>query len=197
MNVFQRNETNAPLPEDESFPWQAMQYVMGELSDEQMELFESAMADDVTLCEAVLVATRLSAGIAMAFESQRSVQPISVRVTNVEFRALPDRSVFTQFSVFMAAAAMGLALLTMVTIGNSRTVANMSQDAAVADALVALLHSAQTNDVQAEFDEPVDSDGSLSSLIVPEWLLTAVDLDAEARPEIRDGSGPVEESGVY
>ena len=86
----------------------------------------------------------------------------------------------------------------MVTMNNSprRDEVTINDDA-TADALTMLLENASASDMNAEFDEWSVSDDSFSSLVAPEWLLTAVELDAAAGSEALPENGSDEESGVY
>jgi len=203
MNNSDLNENTSLQSADDASEWLAMQYVLGELSAEQVERFESAMAGNVALCELVLTATKLSAGIAMAFESQQSkASPVSVRFETVLAEktvspVLRERQVFARLSVFLATSAMGLAVLTMMTLDHSRTSTIVLHDDAVADAFAMLLGSSPSNDLNSEFDEFVESEDPISSLVAPEWLLTAVDLDAAAELDDPQADNPEDESRIF
>jgi len=203
MNNSDLNENTSLQSADDASEWLAMQYVLGELSAEQVERFESAMAGNVALCELVLTATKLSAGIAMAFESQQSkASPVSVRFETVLAEktvspVLRERQVFARLSVFLATSAMGLAVLTMMTLDHSRTSTIVLHDDAVADAFAMLLGSSPSNDLNSEFDEFVESEDTISSLVAPEWLLTAVDLDAAAELDDPQADNPEDESRIF
>ena len=100
------------------------------------------------------------------------------------------------FGVFAATAALVLAAMAMIAMNHSlRTNAVVSTDDATADALARLLDDS-SSDVDAEFDEWSNSDDSVSSLAAPEWLLTAVDLDAAAAEEHPE-NGSDNDTGVY
>ncbi len=194
-----QDKTNTSQSTLDDVQWSAMQYVLGELSDEQTALFESAMENDVALCEAVLAATQLTCGIALACESQPSAQPLIASVTLI---AAPDsfrRPAFARFGVFAAAAALVLAVLAMVTFPTRQGPDDLAAvDDATADALAMLLNDAEASEMNTELDELSGSDDSVASLVAPEWLLTAVDLDAAAASsEDHPAIGPDDEAGVY
>ncbi len=201
MSDLISNNSDAVQPDADDAHWLAMRYVLGELSDEQAESFEAAMAEDVALCEAVLQATQLNSAVALAFESQQSGWPAVVGVTSDE-SYLPviatNRSSFAGFGVFAATAAMVLAILAMVVLQNSPQAEQLaSDDDATADMLAMLLDNSSTSDTSGEFDEFSSTDDSVSSLVAPEWLLTAVDLDSDGGQEDIPVNRSEEESGVY
>jgi len=201
MSDLISNNTDAVQPDADDAQWLAMRYVLGELSDEQAESFEAAMADDVALCEGVLQAILLNSAVALAFESQQSGRPALVGVTSDE-SSLPvvaiNRSPFARFGVFAATAAMVLAVLAMVMLQNSPQAEVLSSDDdATADMLAMLLDNSSSSDLSGEFDEFSSADDSVSSLVAPEWLLTAVDLDSAGDQNDIPAIRPEEESGVY
>lgn len=191
-------KSSASQSELDDVEWFAMQYVLGELTDEQTELFETAMADDVTLCDAVIAATQLTCGIALACKMLPSAQPVIADVTMI---AEPDhcrRPAFARFGVFAAAVAMVLAVIAMVTLQSRQGDGDFAAvDDATADVLALLLHDASANDMNSELEEWTVSDDSVSALVAPEWLLTAVDLDAAAALEDHPAIIPDDEAGVY
>ena len=194
-DAFKNGDSAEMQPEKNETQWLAWQYVLGDLSDEQAEEFELAMADDVTLCEAVLIATRLSAGIVRACDSPSAFQSATRYVPQVES---PVRPMFVRFSVLAATAALLMAVMLLVTFGDSaQQSATAAQDDATADALAMLLNIAPANEINSEFDELIEADDSISTLVAPEWLLTAVDLDEAAGKGDHRPNGPEKESGVY
>jgi|GEM_PF-929164 len=201
---MKQDKTNASLrgldsqQDLDDVQWSAMQYVLGELSDEQTELFETAMADDVTLCEAVLAATQLTCGIALACAMQPSTQRVILDVKMIAEPVAVSRPAFASFGVFAAAVAMVLTVIAMVSLQPRQGDVDFATvDDATADALVLLLHDASANDMNTELEEWTVSDDSVSSLVAPEWLLTAVDLDAAAASEDHQGIKTDDEAGVY
>jgi anti-sigma-K factor RskA len=201
MSDLISNHTNVVQPDAGDAQWLAIRYVLGELSEEQSESFEAAMADDVALCEIVLQATLLNSAVALVCESHHSGRPALVAIATDE-SFLPgianERSAFAKFGVFAATTAMVLAVLAMVMLQNSpHSNVLASDDDATADMLAMLLNNASSNDFNGEFDEFSSSDDSVSSLVAPEWLLTAVDLDAVGGQEEIPVIRPEDESGVY
>lgn len=195
-DAFRKNGNSAELqPEHHETQWLAMQYVLGDLSDEQTELFELAMAEDATLCESVLMATRLSAGIVRAYDSQLPFRTATRCVPQAES---PPRPKFVRFSVFAATTALSMVVILLVTFGGSaQQILTAAHDDATADALAMLLNNAPANEMSSEFDELIEADDSISSLVAPAWLLTAVDLAEAAGEGDQKSSGPEKESGVY
>ncbi len=206
MSDLISNNTDAVQPDADDALWLAMRYVLGELSDEQAESFEAEMAEDIDLCEAVLQATLLNSAVALAYESQQSGSPASVGIASDE-SSLPvvsclhvngaNRSSFARFGVFAATTAMVLAILAMVMLQNSPQVEALASDDATADMLAMLLDNSSSSDLSGEFDEFSSTDDSVSSLVAPEWLLTAVDLDSASGQEDIPVIRHAEESGVY
>ena len=190
-----QDKASVSQPDLGDVQWSAMQYVLGELSAEQAELFETAMADDVALCEAVIAATQLTCGIALACTIRPSTRSLIVVAEPVLLR----RPAFACFGVFTAAVALVLAVIAMVSQQPPRSgeVDFAAVDDATADALVLLLDDASAIDMNAELEEWTVSDDSVSSLIAPEWLLTAVDLDAAAAADDHHGIKTDNEEGIY
>lgn len=200
MSDLISKHTDTMQPGDD-VQWLAMRYVLGELSDEQAETFEAAMSEDVALCEVVLQATLLNSAVALVYQSQHSVMPVMAGVAGDEtilpFRAT-DRSSFAPFGVFVATAAMVLAVMAMVWMQNSPQAKELaSDDDATADMLAMLLHNSSSSDLSSEVDEFSSTDDSVTSLVAPEWLLTAVDLDSASVLDDVPAMSPEDESGVY
>lgn len=150
--------------------WLAMLFVLGELSEDQCSQFEAAMLEDVALCEVVVEASRISAGLVLALETKPELsRPVAIR----------QRSAISRFTVFAAGTALVVLLIAVVNsqfffpAGHSVVV----EDADAADALVNLLSTDPPADVDAESDDEPMLDDSIADLVAPEWLLTAVDLD--------------------
>ncbi|MDA1230394.1 MAG: hypothetical protein O2856_06440 [Planctomycetota bacterium] len=198
MNDKTPNKADAMQPLVDENDWLAMQYVSGELTDEQAESFELAMVNDVSLCEAVLLATRLTSGIVLACCAEQSSRPELVSVA-LSLTPMPrSRPRLALFGVFAATAAMVLVVIGMMT--PQKIVAPgevVSADDAAAEMLALLLHNASGGDMNVEFDELSVADDSVSSLVAPEWLLTAVDLDSAGTHGELPVIGPDDESGVY
>lgn len=201
MSDLNLNSSDAVPPDADDAQWVALRYVLGELSDEQAETFENAMAEDAALCEAVLQATLLSSTIAVVYESQKSTGPVLIDITSDKSsRAFvaSDRSSFVRFGVFTATAAMILVVLAMVMLQSSPEAKLLASDEdATADMLAMLLDNSSASDFNGEFDEFGSTDDSVSSLVAPEWLLTAVDLDLNDKIDEIPINRPEDETGVY
>lgn len=201
MSDLISKHTDTMQPDGDDVQWLAMRYVLGELSDEQAETFEAAMLEDVALCEAVLQATLLNSAVALAYQSKHSVMPVLAGVAGDE-SVLPvratDRSSFASFGVFAATTAMVLAVMAMVWMQNFPQAELLaSEDDATADMLAMLLRNSSSSDLSSEVDEFSPTDDSVTSLVAPEWLLTAVDLDSASELEDIPAISSEDESGVY
>lgn len=198
MNDKTPNEADVRQSLVDENHWLAMQYVSGDLTDEQAESFELAMVDDISLCEAVLLATRLTSGIVLACSAERSSRPELVSVARSLTPTPHRRSRLALFGVFAATVAMVLVVIGMMTPQNGAAPGKVaSADDAAAKMLATLLHNTSAGDMNVEFDELSVADDSVSSLVAPEWLLTAVDLDSAATQGQLPVIGTDDESGVY
>ncbi len=179
--------------------WLAMQFVLGELTELQAAEFDAALMSDPGLCDAVVNASRLMSGIALACESNAVVSHLAAadRLQNVGSQS---RSLLrSRFKLVVTAAA---ALGVLATVVNSQlphaasllssSVSATVADVATADALVSLLADDSTVEMDADSEEFGFAEDSLSDLAAPEWLLTAVELEQD---ETADES-PVD-GGVY
>ena len=109
-----------------------------------------------------------------------------------------DRSSFASFGVFAATTAMVLAVMAMVWMQNFPQAELLaSEDDATADMLAMLLRNSSSSDLSSEVDEFSPTDDSVTSLVAPEWLLTAVDLDSASELEDIPAISSEDESGVY
>ena len=198
-NEQQTSETTGTAADDRA--WRAAQYVLGELSDSDAEAFELAMLDDADLCELVLNATRLQAGVAVACResSTDSVRPL-VRLSVVKLSVVDSTPAFVavrgQVSrIVVSLAGLGLAgiLLTFATGYGEHSSGELAVvNAETADALANLISESETSDLLALQDVDTDVDPALSEVATPEWLLTAIELeDSSGQPQSS------EESDVY
>jgi len=198
-NEQQTSETTGTAADDRA--WRAAQYVLGELSDSDAEAFEQMMLDDADLCELVLNATRLQAGIAVACResSTDSVRPL-VKLSVVKLSVVDSTPAFaavrSQVSrIAVSLAGLGLAgiLLTFATGSGEQSSGELAVvNAETADALANLISESETSELLALQDVDTDVDPVLSEVATPEWLLTAIELeDSSGQPQSS------EESEVY
>ena len=176
--------------------WRAARYVLGELSESDAEAFELAMLDDVELCELVLNATRLQAGIAVACrESSAETGPPVVKLSVVDSKPafVVVRSQVSRIAVSLAGLGLAGILLTFASGSGERSAGELAVvNEETADALANLISESETSELLALQDVDTDVDPALSEVATPEWLLTAIELE--------DGIGQpqsVEESDVY
>jgi hypothetical protein len=176
--------------------WRAAQYVLGELSEIDADAFELAMLDDAELCELVLNATRLQAGIAVVCrESSAETAPAVVKLSVVDVTPgfISVRSQVSHIAVSLAGLGLAGILLTFATGSGGRSSGELTVvNAETVDALADLISESEATDLLALQDVEMDVDPALSEVATPEWLLMAIELE--------DGSGQPqskEESDVY
>jgi hypothetical protein len=193
-NELQTSETIGTAADERA--WRAARYVLGELSDSDAEAFELAMLDDAELCELVLNATRLQAGIAVACRetSTDSVRPVvKLLVADSTPGFVAVRSQMSRITVSLAGLGLAGILLTFATGSGERSSGELAVvNAETVDALADLISESETAELLALQDVETDVDPALSEVATPEWLLTAIELE--------DGSGQPqssEESDVY
>jgi hypothetical protein len=193
-NELQTSETIGTAADERA--WRAARYVLGELSDSDAEAFELAMLDDAELCELVLNATRLQAGIAVACRetSTDSVRPVvKLLVADSTPGFVAVRSQMSRITVSLAGLGLAGILLTFATGSGERSSGELAVvNAETVDALADLISESETAELLALQDVDTDVDPALSEVATPEWLLTAIELE--------DGSGQPqssEESDVY
>ncbi len=193
-NELQTSETTGTAADDRA--WRAAQYVLGELSDSDAEAFELAMLDDADLCELVLNATRLQAGIAVACgetftEFVRPVVKLSVLDSTPAFVTV--RSHVSRIAISLAGLGLAGILLTFANGSGERSSGEFTVvNAETVDALADLISESETSELLALQDVDTDVDPALSEVATPEWLLMAIELE--------DGGGQSqssEESDVY
>lgn len=176
--------------------WRATQYVLGELSEIDADAFELAMLDDAELCELVLNATRLQAGIAVACrESSAETAPAVVKLSVVDLAPgfVAVRSRVSGIAVSLAGLGLAGILLTFATGSGEQSPGELAVvNAETADALANLISESESSDLLALQDVDTDVDPALSEVATPEWLLTAIELeDSSGQPPSS------EESDVY
>lgn len=191
---LQTSETTGTAADERAL--RAAQYVLGELSESAAEAFELAMLDDAELCELVLDATRLQAGVIVACRETPSVMAQPVVKLSVVDSAPGFVSVRSQVSrIAVSLAGLGLAgiLVTFATGSSERSSGELAVvNAETVNALANLISESETSELLALQDVDTDVDPALSEVATPEWLLMAIELE--------DGSGQpqsVEESDVY
>ncbi len=171
--------------------WLAMQYVLDELSAEQAAEFEMAMANDVSLCEAVSEAVQLYSGVVLACEADRS----SADATRVVSRHQRQ----SRFAVFAACSTLAMILIVMFVTRPSGAPAVVAEgSASEADVLASLVSDELPPETSSDSEEDLMLDDSLAELVAPEWLLTAIELDdALKEPGEFPGQTPEDETDVF
>ena len=168
---------------DEHQNWLAMQYVLGELSESERDAFEERMSNDLAICEAVTLASRLvlTARAALGEEPACRVDQLT-RPASV-----PDHSISATHSsrsswlaVTVVSVAMALLCLFALQLPdrspNGTEVAR--RDPAAAE-LVSLWRSGM-NSGEADSDDADELTDATGDVAVPGWMLAAVSLEAAA-----------------
>lgn len=176
--------------------WLAARYVLGELSESDAEAFEQAMLDDAELCELVVNATRLQAGIAVACletSAETALPVVNLSVVDSTLAFAAARSQVSRVAVSLAGLGLAGILLTFATGSGERSSGELAVvNAETVNALANLISESETSELLALQDVDTDVDPALSEVATPEWLLTAIELEV--------GSGQPqssEESDVY
>lgn len=189
------NDILEDLKTPESRAWLAMQFVLGELTDEQTAQFDAAMHNDVTLCDLVVEATRLIFGLMLAAE------------TSPHF-ARPTVAVAPRHRSPLVAWVVGGSVVAAMTLGvmSALTDSRFPGDSSGSGRLVSLATAADVEtanvymellpeDGAMEADDVSDEDNAerdaLSDLMAPEWLLTAVALEEQSAAESPADGGEV------
>lgn len=145
---------------NDNLNWLALQYVLGELPDSERDAFESRLAEDPSLCEAVTAASRLVLTARAALEPEVVLTRATERPHHSSWLAVVATSV--------SVAVVGL-FASQVSLPKPRPA-----DPAAAE-LVSLWQSG--NGYEAETDDldgdVADGSGDVS---VPSWMLAAVSL---------------------
>ena len=168
MNNDSRNIT------DEQF-WRAFEYVADEMTAEDVTVFEQELFENVSLCEAVAQATRLTTAIAS--QSRQTRVPLS------RYESVPPEWQRKNRIVAAVTAVCCCLLLALMVSRNSGLLtlspglalseSTLAADSSEAELLVSVWADgfAADHDLETEVSEPDDS-----GLEVPDWLLTAVSM---------------------
>lgn len=184
MSNFLPQSESSDTTSAEGRTWLAMQYVMGELSCEQAEEFEDAMVKDSSLCDDVVAATRMLTAMMLTAEfGGAQDQKRLVRSETVPPKALRRQSAVARVNLCLIGAAL---LGCLIFVGKTwYSAAGLPADsmAAAADSATAIAFAQLLPDrlpVEAniENEDETGLDDSLLGLDAPEWLLTAVELEA-------------------
>ncbi|MFN9717886.1 MAG: hypothetical protein ACK58L_04275 [Planctomycetota bacterium] len=165
------DSTNGPSMEDEQ-EWLATQYVLGDLSAVEAELFEAAMLEDSSLCEMVAEACLLISGI----QTSQTASP-ALAVVPVS-RGLQERA---NWSVGMA-LVVALVFAATLSLRTSPVSSETGWTSAEVDVLTTSGISFVADVGESELDlVPIEHDphDRLVSLDAPEWLMTAVELEKD------------------
>jgi hypothetical protein len=168
--------SNAGTEADPRF-FQAVQFVLGELSEREQATFEAALADDLSLCELVAEAARLTQGVQLAL-----VTPVIPAVNVVSRR---DRWLVAA----IATLTTGVAAALLATLSAPTPI--RSDQAA---RLVSLWRDAGWTNTSSFSTTGIDTDDSddVSDDRIPNWMLAAVSLEHRPSRQPRMGTEPPE-----
>ena len=153
--------------------WQAMQYVLGELSDAEREAFESRLADDLTACEAVTSASRLVMTTQAAMQNSPRPSP-RVVATPVVTTPVSRGGAWLVVALTTSVAILCVVALQSSVSGPAGRVAGVQESVE----LVSLWRSGM--DADGSDDDDSDDAGDAANDAVPSWMLAAVSFEAAA-----------------
>ncbi len=177
---------------DEQF-WQAFQFVAGELSADQSELFELQMLDSPAMCEAVAEAVRLTS--AVAADSGKSTAVLSPTMVRCQ-AAVPRRSTSGKSAIAMVATVCCCLLLLLVVStdsGSEPSVAATDKATVEAELLVSAWAAGFVDDVE---DDVNLAETATHELDVPDWMLAAVTLSDDEDAGSKSSSDTQADDGV-
>ena len=169
------NLTSDASPEADPRFFQAVQYVLGELSAHEQAAFEASLAEDASLCEQVAEAARLTHGVQLALA-------VSVPKSTVPVRR--DRWLVATVAVLATGIAAGL----LATV-------SAPQPPDQAARLVSLWRDAgRTNTATTFSANGLDTDDNVDANEdrVPNWMLAAVSLEHRPTRAPLPGNPPAE-----
>jgi len=186
------SEITEQLATTEGRDWLTMHFVLGELTEQQSAEFDAAMLNDSTLCDAVVHASRLMLGIALACESTPIFSPVPVTPpVPVSSRSRGRRMGIEVIASAVMGVMAAFVYSQFLPLSSFVPVTSLESPADV-DAFVSLLPDETTGDVGADDEDFAFLEDSLTDLTAPEWLLTAVELEQDQT----DANTPVD-SNVY
>lgn len=160
----------------------AVQYVLGELSELDLVEFERRLASDLSACEAVARAARLTASLHSAFaECDSSIQPAgdSHRVIRSVAKS-NDRSWLTVFSVVLVSAVVVFA---MVLVPFTARKAELARNDKAVSELISLWRMGEESSLIDPEDLDIDGGDGSQTVDVPNWLLAAVSYEQSETPK--------------
>jgi hypothetical protein len=191
------------LADADSRLWSAMRYVLGEMPNSESQGFEEQLASSPPLCESLVTAMQICGGLAMVAETNlpgageklptgpgsgvtlEPCNPLTPGNPSAPSpRFVPDRS-GARWQRFLPVSACIILLLAAVlslrpSAGERADVLSENDEADVLLRLMAADEAAQSLEDATEFIGEDDSDADLAA---PEWLLTAIELEAGGADE--------------
>lgn len=168
-------------PNRDSLNWLAVQYVLDELSENELLAFEERLAVDLVACEAVAEAARLTLTLQVAAADS----PVVAACTTNSPRVLPDATVHSSkttprgsWLVLAGATTAAAALLAAMSLGPASSPS--TQLARVDRSASELVSLWRAGSAAAELnidDAEVELVESRSEVAVPDWLFAAVSLE--------------------
>ncbi len=185
MKVTSMSDFTNRLAMADEREWLATQYVLGELSAVEAEMFEVAMLDDADLCQLVAETSLLISGVHAASRKVRGSSPV------VTIDADSKRSKNRTTWPVKSALAAALLFAASVALRSSNDSSESRLASADFDVLTSTEMSADADVVESELDvvsDETDPNCRLCSLDAPEWLMTAVELEQESATDDNDDS---------
>lgn len=167
--------------------WQAQQYVLGEMSAEELAAFESRLANDEAACEAVVAASALVLALQAAVPD--TSVPRLVESEPVCLGSAPsERPLSERRNPWMSVAALTMSLAALLCLGLVQVPTGpsmASRDTVDAAALVSLWHTGMVDDAE-DVDDSEDALDPAGSVAVPGWMLAAVSIEAGANDPVQE-----------
>lgn len=189
--------------------WALSQYLLGELSPSETDVFESCLESDASLCELMVREGRFLRQVTKAFGTERAREqrldpltafsadaavvssPVAVRVAVQSLRVGLRRSTIAGTACAVAVLFLLAVAVTTSQRGTREATFTADDDLAVADAFLALMPESgfsvnSGNAYPADtglLADDVESGADFNDVQAPEWLLTAVSLEVDDQDE--------------
>ena len=163
------------VPSRDSLNWLAVQYVLGELPENEVFAFEERLASDTVACEAVAEATRLMLTLQAAVTDVVTVSAPATAIPCVRSAKSTPRGSWLALAGATTAAAGLLAAMSLGPNGPRQ-----DQLARVDRSASELVSLWRTGVAAAEVDvdeSDVEVTEASSAVAVPNWLFAAVSLE--------------------
>ncbi len=162
-------------PNRDSLNWLAVQYVLGELPENEVCAFEERLASDSAACEAVAEATRLTLALRSAVTDVVTVAAPATAIPSVRSAKPTPRGSWLALAGATTAAAGLLAVMSLGPNGPRQDqVARVDRSASELVSLWRIGSSAAETDAD---ESDVEVTEASPDVAVPNWLFAAVSLE--------------------